>query len=152
MSKYQNRADPLDLLRAAYSDPSGKLRVRQKDKQLIFEKDVRVSINQPTAWVSPLSKKQYTIGSLWLYLEFSNNMGDYMTRISEIGVDIVTISDREEIKSYFTGKSSESQCINQEIKLQLATKNISKVRDQPTTGFEDINDPTKKQKVDALSP
>lgn len=68
MSKYQNRADPLDLLRAAYSDSTGKQRVKLKDKQLIFEKDVRVSILQPTAWVSPVSKKQYTIGALWLYL------------------------------------------------------------------------------------
>lgn len=75
-----------------------------------------------------------------------------MAKASEIGVDLVTISDRDEVKSYFTGKINESQCINQEIKLQLATKNISKVRDQPTTGFEDINDPNKKQKIDALSP
>jgi hypothetical protein len=50
------------------------------------------------------------------------------------------------------GKTPESQCINQEIKLQLATKNISKTRDQPTTGFEDQNDPAKKQKIDVLSP
>lgn len=68
MSKYQNRADPLDLLRAVYSDPTGKQRVKLKDKQLIFEKDVRLSMHQPTAWVSPVSKKQYTIGTLWLYL------------------------------------------------------------------------------------
>lgn len=65
MSKYASRIDPLDLLRLAYTE--GKT-VRLKDKQLFFEKDVRVPLGQPTAWVSPLTKKQYTVGSLWLYL------------------------------------------------------------------------------------
>jgi hypothetical protein len=92
MSKYQSRADPLELLRTAYSE--GK-RVKLKDKNLIFEKDVRIPLSQPTAWVSPLSKKQYTIGSLWLYLEFHmGNVTDYLNKISEYGVDNVTISDR----------------------------------------------------------
>ncbi len=50
------------------------------------------------------------------------------------------------------GKTSESQCINQEIKLQLSTKNISKAREHPTTGFEDQADPSKKIKVDTLTP
>lgn len=67
MSKYSARMDPLDLLRLAYTE--GKA-VRLKDRQLLFEKDVRVPLGQPTAWVSPLTKKQYTVGSLWLYLEF----------------------------------------------------------------------------------
>lgn len=65
MSKYQSRADPIDLLRSAYSEGR---RVKLKDKLLVFEKDVRVPLSQPTAWVSPLTKKQYSVGSLWLYL------------------------------------------------------------------------------------
>lgn len=56
------------------------------------------------------------------------HVGDYLNKISEYGVDNVTISDRSEIDNYFLGKTSESQCINQEIKLQLSTKNISKTR------------------------
>ncbi len=111
MSKYSARVDPLDLLRAAYTE--GK-HVRLKDKQLIFEKDVRVALGQPTAWVSPLTKKQYSVGSLWLYLEFRmGHVTNYLEKISEYGVDNVTISDRTEIDNYFLGKTSESQCINQ---------------------------------------
>jgi hypothetical protein len=92
MSKYQSRLDPLELLRTTYAE--GK-RAKLKDKQLIFEKDVRVPLSQLTAWVSPLSKKQYTIGSLWLYLEFHiGSVTDYLNKISEYGVDNVTISDR----------------------------------------------------------
>lgn len=75
-----------------------------------------------------------------------------MNKISEYGVDNVVISDRDEIFLYFTGKNSESECINQEIKLQLSTKNISKARDHPTTGFEDQTDPSKKIKIDTLAP
>lgn len=88
--------------------------MKLKDKQLIFEKDIRIPLQQATAWVSPLSKKQYTIGSLWLYLEFYiGNITDYINKISEYGVDNVTISDRAEIDKYFMGKTSESQCISQ---------------------------------------
>jgi hypothetical protein len=65
MSKYTARIDPLDLLRLAYTE--GKA-ARLKDKQLLFEKEIRIPLSQPTAWVSPLTKKQYTVGSLWLYL------------------------------------------------------------------------------------
>ena len=95
MSKYQNRVDPLDLLRAAYSENK---RVKVKDKQLILEKDIRVPLTQPTAWVSPDSKKQYSIGSLWLFLESRlGHITDYMVKISEYGVDNVIVSDRSEI-------------------------------------------------------
>lgn len=150
MSKYQNRADPLELLRAAYSESR---RVKLKDKQLVFEKDVRVPLGQSTAWVSPVSKKQYSVGSLWLYLEFhTGHVADYLNKISEYGVDNVIISDRAEIDAYFLGKASESQCINQEIKLQLATKNISKTREQPAGGFDEQADPAKKLKTENLSP
>lgn len=80
MSKYQSRSDPLELLRAAYSE--GK-RVRIKEKHLIFEKDIKIPLSQPTAWVSLTSKKQYTIGSLWLYLEHKlGNVTDYLNKIS----------------------------------------------------------------------
>lgn len=93
MSKYQGRVDPLELLRSAFTENK---KVRVKDKQLIFEKDIRVSMSQPTAWISPMSKKQYTIGSLWLFLDYNaGHINDYMNKISEYGVDNVTISDRE---------------------------------------------------------
>jgi hypothetical protein len=83
--------------------------VKMKDKYLLFEKDVRIPFSQLTAWVSPLSKKQYTIGSLWLYLESRvGNITDYMNKVSEYGVDNVVVSDREQIYQYFNGKISES--------------------------------------------
>jgi hypothetical protein len=44
-------------------------KIKLKDKTLVFEKDIRLPLSQLTAFVSPLTNKQYTIGSLWLFLE-----------------------------------------------------------------------------------
>ena len=92
MSKYQGRVDPLDLLRAVYSEDK---KVRLKDKNLIFDKDVKIPIDQTTAWVSTISKKQYSVGSLWLFMEHHlKKINDYISKITEYGVENVTISDR----------------------------------------------------------
>jgi hypothetical protein len=57
---------------------------------------------QPTAWVGAQSHKQYNLGSLWLYLEYSTgSIFDYMERITEFALDIVLISDRKDIDAYF---------------------------------------------------
>jgi hypothetical protein len=67
-----------------------------------------------SAWVSPITKKQYTIGSLWLFLEHNlKHIDDYMNKITEYGVENITISDRDEILKYFLGKISDSICISQ---------------------------------------
>ena len=80
MSKYQGRVDPLDLLRAVYTEDK---KVRLKDKNLIFDKDVKIPIDQPTAWVSTISKKQYSVGSLWLFMEHHlKKIQDYITKIT----------------------------------------------------------------------
>jgi hypothetical protein len=132
MSKYQGRVDPLELLRGVYTE--GK-KVRLKDKSLIFEKEIKLSLTQLTAWVSPISGKQYSLGSLWLYMEnHLKRIPDYINKVTELGVDNVTISDRPEIVNYFLGKISESACISQEAKLSLSLKQNPQ-RAQPTTGF-----------------
>lgn len=92
MSKYQGRVDPLELLRAVYTENK---KVRLKDKWLIFEKDIKLPLSQPTAWVSPISHKQYSLGSLWLYLEHHlKRINDYLIKITDLGLDTVTISDK----------------------------------------------------------
>ena len=136
MSKYQGRVDPLDLLRGVYTEDK---KVRQKDKNLIFEKDIKLPLTLPTAWVSTISQKQYSLGSLWLFMEHHlKKINDYLIKITEYGVENVPISDRQEISDYFTGKIKESSCINQEAKLNLALKNSTnnQQRNMPTTGFE----------------
>jgi hypothetical protein len=134
MSKYQGRVDPLELLRAVYTEDK---KVRLKDKNLIFDKDIKLPLSQPTAWVSPLSHKQYSLGSLWLFLESHlKRINDYILKVTELGVDNVTISDRDEIANYFLGKIKDSQCINQEAKLNLSLKHHPQ-RPAPSVGLDE---------------
>lgn len=120
-SKYQGRIDPLELLKGAVA---GGKKAKLKDKHLIFDKDIKMSLNTPTAWVSQHTKKQYSLGALWLLLECHNApAGEYMKKVSEYEVETVNVADRNEIIKYFEGKISDSDCINQELKLQLASKN-----------------------------
>ena len=66
---------------------------------------MRLPLSTPTAWVSPLSKKQYDLGSLWLYLEHNlKHVSDYMVKVLELGLDNVIVSDREAVADYFLGK------------------------------------------------
>jgi hypothetical protein len=64
-SKYQGRLDPLDVLRNSISTEK---RAKIKDRYLVFDKEIKLALSTPTAWLSPLTKKQYSLGSLWLYL------------------------------------------------------------------------------------
>lgn len=50
---------------------------------------------------------------------------------------MINVADRDEVGKYFTGQIDETDCINQELKLQLASKNIVVgKRDQPVGGIE----------------
>ena len=80
MSKYQGRVDPLELLRSVYTLDK---KVRLKDKSLLFEKDIKLPLTQPTAWVSTISQKQYSLGSLWLFMEHHlKHINDYIIKIT----------------------------------------------------------------------
>lgn len=149
MSKYDSRIDPLELLRGVYVDSK---RLKHKEQYLIFEKDVKLPLTQPTAWVATDSKKQYNLGSLWLYLQYTTgSIFKYLERVTEYGLENVLVSDRKEVENYFLKKDSTTNCINQQLKLQLSTKNQTKTREQPATGFEHVQEPTKKQKIDTLT-
>lgn len=77
MSKYEGRVDPIQLLRGAFAD--GKL-IKYKERHLLFEKGVKLPLNTLTAWVGMQSHKNYSLGSLWLYLEHAlkHSSQDYL--------------------------------------------------------------------------
>jgi hypothetical protein len=81
-SKYQGRLDPLEILRNSISTDK---RAKIKEKYLIFDKEIKLALSTPTAWLSPQTKKQYSLGSLWLYLEsVHKNIGlsEYLPKVS----------------------------------------------------------------------
>lgn len=53
-------------------------------------------------------------------------------------MDQVGVVDAEDIKKYFTGEISQTDCINQELKIVLSHK--SRARDKPSVGFENIDE------------
>jgi hypothetical protein len=62
----------------------------------VFDKDVRVALSQPTAWVASQSSKNYSLGALWLYLEsFTGRLPDYLEKVTEFGVEGVIKPDRK---------------------------------------------------------
>ena len=149
MSKYQGRVQPLQLLRNSYTQEK---KIKLKDKTLVFQKDIRLPVSQLTAWLSPISNKQYTLGSIWLYLQSHlKRIPDYLSKVSEYDIEAVIKPDRDEMVRYFLGETSESACINNEAKLQLSMKNNLQ-RSHPTTGFDQNWYPAKKQKTEHILP
>lgn len=50
----------------------------------------------------------------------------------------ILVSDREEIKDYFTGKISATECINEQMRLQLNTKNLL-AESRPVVKFKEVD-------------
>jgi hypothetical protein len=110
MSRHEGRVDHLELLRTAYS--TGKY-VKRKDEQLVLDRDVRVSIRQPTAWVATQTNKTYNLGSLWLYLESATHrLSTYLDTLTELNLENVVVSDRKEIDAYFIHGNTRTPCIS----------------------------------------
>ena len=82
MSKYQK--DPLELLRNAYANK--KYKIKSKGNDLYFEKQAKLDVKTETAWMSPQTNKRYSLGSLWLCLEYHmkniTNSNQYMQKAS----------------------------------------------------------------------
>lgn len=70
-------------------------KIRQKEKYLYFEKDIKFPLKTPTAWLSPITNKQYTIGAIWAYLEFKDNSSHYPAKTTDYDVEMINIADRE---------------------------------------------------------
>lgn len=68
-SKYMGRMDPLELLRMSIIHAK---KIKQRGKYLEFNKDTNFALKTPTAWQSPHTNKQYTLGAIWAFLEFKD--------------------------------------------------------------------------------
>jgi hypothetical protein len=64
---------------------------------LDFDKDIKLLIKSPTAWLSPITNKQYSLGAIWLYLECKDKSTEYLTKATELEVEMINIADKEEI-------------------------------------------------------
>ena len=90
--------DPIEQLRASFNTNTTKMSVFQVGTCLIFGNGTRIPLKAKTAWISPLTGKQYSLGSLWLFLEYTTKKQDrieYFNRISREGMEHVNIADQD---------------------------------------------------------
>ena len=90
-SKYMGRVDPLELLRNSIVNSKN---IKQKGKYLEFDKDLRFPLKTPTAWLSPHTNKQYTMGAIWAFLEFKDD-SEYLTKVTEFDVERINVADKD---------------------------------------------------------
>ena len=141
MDKYQGRVDPLELLRSFVTQ---KKKIKYKEGSLYFD-NVKLKVTTETPWLSPITSKQYDLGSLWLLLDCDQKGQDsvqYIERTSQLGVEIVNTADKGEILNYFNGKKQTSECISNELKLEITQKLLKKEKETEDPG------PSKKPKVE----
>ena len=133
MNKYQGRVDPLELLR---SFTIQKKKIKHKDGYLFFD-SIKLKLNTETPWQSPLTNKQYDLGALWSLIDSDQNKltsVSYLEKSSQLGVDIVNTADKPEILAYFQGKIAETNCINNELKLEIIQKQLKKEKEGEEQG------------------
>ncbi len=93
MSKVSLRVDPIEALRNAYLS---KKTVTCNKGNLVIEKTLIFPMNTPTAWISPLSGKRYSLGSLWLFMESEfARVKNYMDKVFEHEVEPISVADKE---------------------------------------------------------
>ena len=106
--------DPLDYLRKNIKQ--NKNIIREGDN-LIFEDGVKLPLNVPTALMSVNHKeKHYTLGSLWLYLKFKENLKDYITETQKQKIEFVESIDREKIIDFFIKDMDNINILDNEIR------------------------------------
>ena len=106
--------DPLDYLRKNIKQ--NKNIIREGDN-LIFEDGVKLPLNVSTALMSANHKeKHYTLGSLWLYLKFKENLKDYITETQKQKIEFVESIDREKIIDFFIKDMDNINILDNEIR------------------------------------
>lgn len=106
--------DPLSLLRDYVTNSK---KIDCVGGNLYFG-NVKINLQHPTAWKPKTSGKQYSIGSLWFFLQ--NREADIRTYVKDctkLGLEIVSRPDYNEIVSYFTGEIETSDAIDEELRM-----------------------------------
>ena len=86
----QRKVDPISLLRDAFTSNS---KIVLVDFTLVFDSQIKLSLDTPTAWQPPDNNKRYTIGDLWLFMDSKRNATtNYYERINEFKGKLQMIS------------------------------------------------------------
>lgn len=87
--------DPILLLKDHFSNNK---KIEKQGNTLAFEDGTKLKIDTPTAVVQAQTKKQYTLGSLWLYLLHRNDkLAAYIKECQKERIDTVNGIDKGKI-------------------------------------------------------
>jgi hypothetical protein len=114
--------DPISLLKDYVSNSK---KIDSVNGKLYFN-NLEIPLNHLTAWKPKQSGKQYSIGSLWFFLQnYQLNKGDYARASSKAGVEMVSIPDRSEVLAYFTGEKDTTDSIDEELRASTLIEKIA---------------------------
>ena len=105
--------DPISLLKDYVSSAK---KIDLVGGKLYFN-NLEIPLTHLTAWKPKQSGKQYSIGSLWFFLQNHQlNKGEYARASSKAGVEMVSIPDRTEVLAFFTGEKDSTDSIDEELR------------------------------------
>jgi hypothetical protein len=106
--------DPLLLLRDHIQQ--GK-KITKQNNNLIFSDNIKLKVDTPTACLQSQSKKQYTLGSLWLYLKHRDDaLTVYIKESNKEGIDTVKSLDKDNINDFFIKNVDDVEIIDQDLR------------------------------------
>lgn len=106
--------DPLLLLREHIQQNK---KITKQGNHLIFEDNIKLRSDTPTACIQSQTKKQYTLGSLWLYLKHRTDpLTVYIKESQKEGVDLVKGLDKDKINDFFIQNIDNLEIIDQEVR------------------------------------
>ena len=139
--------DPLDYLRKNIQQ--NRKIIREGDN-LIFEDGVKLPLKNPTALMYQSSSKKdkhYTLGSLWLFLKFKENLKDYYIQTQQQNIEIVESNDREKIIDFFIKDIDNVDILDNEIRPKtIITLGKKKKGDNLDSFYKDKSNPEENKK------
>lgn len=81
---------------------SSNKQVNRKGELLIFSDNHKLKIDTPTAFKQKSTGKQYSIGSVWLYLKYKQEpLSIYMNECRKEKIDPISTMDKDSLVQYF---------------------------------------------------
>jgi hypothetical protein len=139
--------DPLDYLRKNIQQ---NIKIIREGDKLIFEDGVKLPLKNPTALMYQSSSKKdkhYTLGSLWLFLKFKENLKDYYIQTQQQNIEIVESNDREKIIDFFIKDIDNVDILDNEIRPKtIITLGKKKKGDNLDSFYKDKSNPEENKK------
>ena len=160
--------DPLLLLREHIQSNK---KIELQGKYLSFQDGTKLKVDTPTACFNHQTDKQYTLGSLWLFLKHKDDsLTIYRQESTKAGIDTVVGVDKDDIKKFFLENDDNVDVINQDLRsktliflgkkkhgdnFEKIIENEHKTSKQTTTDKNDVKDArplVKKPRIEEQDP